>query len=120
MEMPLNRTALFTKSIIYSLIFFLLGFVVFYVIQYMTTPMQSSITVQTGDSNHSAQLGKDIIMKRASFIVLIVCSFVATIFTWHALAKRKSTIYYIIFGVELLTTISVLVFFLWAQTQFWM
>jgi hypothetical protein len=59
-------------------------------------------------------------MKRVSFIFLTVCSFIATIFSWYALSKRRSTLYYMIFGVELLTTILVLVFFLWAQTLFWM
>src|SRR5215211_4178561 len=104
MEMTLDKKTIFTKPIIYSIFFFVVGFVVFYVIQSMTSQLSS--TVETLDDNYAAQMNKEIMLQRMSFIILIACSLTATIFSWQALSKRKSSIFKLIFIAELLTTIS--------------
>ncbi len=112
MKNTINKTSALTKSIIYSLILFAVGFILFFSIQAMADSMDSSVNADT--------LDKIISLKRVSFIVLIVCSFTATVFSWRALGRRKSTLLYLMFITELLFTIALVVFFLYSMTLFWM
>jgi uncharacterized membrane protein YdcZ (DUF606 family) len=112
MKTALNKTSALTKPFIYSLILFAVGFILFFSIQAMADPMQSPANVETLDKNIS--------LKRISFLVLIVCSLTATILSWSALRRKKSTVFYLVFIAELLFTIALIVFFLYSRTLFWM
>lgn len=98
--------------VIFSLLFFTAGFVVFFIIQAYANSLPMSGSVES--------VGKIVSLKKTSFIVLIVCSLTASILSWKAISKKKSVLFYVLFTVELLTAISLIVFFLWAQTLFWM
>ena len=88
------------------------GFILFYIIQ----SMAGSIPYHA----NSESLDKNIVLKRVSFIVLIVCSSIAIVFSWRALDKKKNTLLYLVFIAELLFTTALIVFFLWSRTLFWM
>ena len=101
MQQALNREM---KTLLISVFFLIAGFALFYGLQSMT----------------STTADETIVFKKVSFIMLIVCSMVATTISGYPLTKKRSVLCYIVFISELLWTISLTAFYLFSQTLFWM
>jgi hypothetical protein len=104
-----------TRQIKYSLLIFIAGFILFAIIHALTTHDDSFVIV---DKEYLKRLDRDITIKYYGGFILIVSCLAGTALSGYSLTKKSSKIIFLLFGLQLVTSLLIIYVLFLASTSF--